>query len=205
MASSFEVTLSSFLHWKGEDPPSNTWRTHRNQQVPDDVRNLWLPATIIHRANNGSYLVQVIGGGKYRHAHDHIQECHLDAVKPDTSNISNVAPAASTSAPATQTVRLLTTGTPTTPMPAAPAATLHTPYKALPTICSPQWTQMPSTWASELDRYSPCCPMPINWKQEATIQASWRDIDFDCPSQMNLMIPWPRMPLVQLLKYCTLN
>ena len=31
---SIEVQLSSFLHWKGEDPPSNTWRTHGNQQVP---------------------------------------------------------------------------------------------------------------------------------------------------------------------------
>ena len=105
--------------------------------VLNDARNLWLPATIIHKANNGSYLVQVIGGGQYRCAHDHIQECHLDAVKPDTSNIGNVAPAASTSAPATQAVRLPTAVTPTTPTPAAPAATLQTPCKALPAVCSP--------------------------------------------------------------------
>ena len=58
--------------------------------------NLWLSATIIHKANNGSYLVQAIGGGQYRCAHYHIWESHLNAVKPDTSNIGDVAPAVST-------------------------------------------------------------------------------------------------------------
>ena len=53
------------------------------------------PATIICKANNGSFLVQIIGGGQYRCAHDHIWECHPDAVKPDTSNIGDVAPATS--------------------------------------------------------------------------------------------------------------
>ena len=47
---------------------------------------------------------------------------------------------------------------------------------------------------SEPDWHSPCCPTPINSKQEATIQASWGDKDHDCPSQMNLIMPWPGMP-----------
>ena len=94
--------------------------------VLNDTRNFWLPATIICKANNGSYLVQVIGSGQYRHAHDHIQEHHPDAVKPDTPNIGDVAPAASTLAPATQVVRLPTAVAPAIPTPAAPAATLQT-------------------------------------------------------------------------------
>ena len=36
------------------------------------ARTLWLPATIICQAAHGSYLVQVVGGGQYRHAHDHM-------------------------------------------------------------------------------------------------------------------------------------
>ena len=81
--------------------------------------------------------VQVIGGGQYRCASDHIQEHHPDAVQPDTSNIGDVAPAASTSAPATQIVRLSMAVAPTTPIPAAPEATLQTPHKAAPAIHSP--------------------------------------------------------------------
>ena len=113
--------------------------------VLNDARNLWLPATIICKAYNGSYLVQVIGGGQYRCAHDHIQECYPDAVKPDTSNICDVAPVASASAPSTQAVRLPTAVAPTTP---TPAATLQTPHKPLPAVSSPQQTQMPSSGAS---------------------------------------------------------
>ena len=87
----------------------NQWGCHKKPpffasqtvSVLNDDRNLWLPSTIICKANNGSYLVQVIGGGQYRCDCDHIWEHHLDAVKPDTSNISNVAPAAFTSAPTT--------------------------------------------------------------------------------------------------------
>ena len=83
-------------------------------------------------------MVKVIGDGQYRCAYDHIWEYHPDAVKPDTSNIGDVAPAASTSAPATQVVRLPTAVAPTTPMLAAPAATLQTSHKALPAVHSPQ-------------------------------------------------------------------
>ena len=105
--------------------------------VLNDMRNLWLPATIICKASNGSYLVHVIGGGQYRCAHDHIWECHPNAVKP----------AAFTSTPATQVVRLPTAVAPVTPTPAAPAAILQTPHKALHAVHSPPWTQMPSTGA----------------------------------------------------------
>ena len=45
---------------------------HQNVSVLNDTRKLWLSATIISKTNNGSYLVQVIGGGQYRCAHDHI-------------------------------------------------------------------------------------------------------------------------------------
>ena len=108
--------------------------------VLNDTRHMRLPATIISKANNGSYLVQVIGTGQYRCACDHIWEHHLDAVKPepDTSNIGDVAPAASTSAPAIPAVRPPTAIAPTRPTPAAPAVILQTPCKALPAVCSPQ-------------------------------------------------------------------
>ena len=116
--------------------------------VLNDTRNLWLPATIISKANLGSYLVQVIGGRQYRCAHDHIQECHLYTVKPDISNIGDVAPTAPTSALATWAVRVPTAVAPVapeTPTPAAPAATLETPCKALPVVHLSQWSEMPST------------------------------------------------------------
>ena len=73
------------------------------------------PCTIICKVSNGSYLVQVIGGGQYRHAHDHFQECHPDPVKPDTSNIGDATPAASTLALSVQAVRLPTAAAPATP------------------------------------------------------------------------------------------
>ena len=113
--------------------------------ILNDARNLWLPATIICKASNGSYLVQVISGGQYRHVHDHIWEHHPHAVKPDTSNIGKIAPAAFTSTHATQAVRPPTAVAPTTPTPAAPAATLQTPCKALPAVHSAWQTQTPST------------------------------------------------------------
>ena len=61
--------------------------------VLNNDKSLWLPAKVIHKANHGLYLVQVIGGGQYRSAHDHIRECHPDAVKAGTSTTADVAPA----------------------------------------------------------------------------------------------------------------
>ena len=61
--------------------------------VLNDTRTLWFPAKVIRQTTHGSYLVQVIGGGQYRHACDHIHERYPDAVKPDTSTTPVVAPA----------------------------------------------------------------------------------------------------------------
>ena len=77
------------------------------------AKTLWLPATVIHQAKHGSYLVQVIGGGQYRCTHDDIHECHPDAVKPDRSTIADVAPATPECSPGMPPVR---------PAPAAPVA-----------------------------------------------------------------------------------
>ena len=52
--------------------------------VLNNDRTLWLPATVVHAADHGSYIVKVIGGAEYRWAWDHIHECHPDAVSPDT-------------------------------------------------------------------------------------------------------------------------
>ena len=51
--------------------------------VLNNDRMLWLPATVVHTATHGSYIVKVIGGAEYRWAWDHICEHHPDAVKPD--------------------------------------------------------------------------------------------------------------------------
>ena len=67
--------------------------------VLNDAKTLWLPATVICRARHGSYLVQVIGGGQYRHVRDHIHECNPDAVKRGTLTSTDVAPATPESSP----------------------------------------------------------------------------------------------------------
>ena len=61
--------------------------------VLNNDRTLWLPATVVHAADHGSYIVQVISSGQYRHAHDHTQEHHPDAIKPDMHTTTDVAPA----------------------------------------------------------------------------------------------------------------
>ena len=68
--------------------------------VLNDARTLWLPAKVICQATHGSYRVQVIGGGQYRCARDHICEHHPDAVKSDTSTTPVVAPATPEALPA---------------------------------------------------------------------------------------------------------
>ena len=115
--------------------------------VLNDARILWLPAKVIHQAAHGSYLVQVIGGGQYRHTHDHIRECHPDAVKDDTSTSPDVAPATpealpvlfAASPPAAPAAPVAPA---TPPQPAAPTATTNTPCKS-PAV--PSRPQMPST------------------------------------------------------------
>ena len=73
--------------------------------ILNDAKTLWLPATVIHQAKHGSYLVQVIGGGQYRRAYNHICEHHPDAVKPDRSTIADVAPATPECSPGMPPVR----------------------------------------------------------------------------------------------------
>ena len=98
--------------------------------VRNNDKSLWLPAKIIQKAEHGSYLVQVIGGGQYRCACDHIHECHPDTVKPGTSTTVDVAPAT----PATPAAPVA----PATPQQAASAATVNTLHKPPPVVCTPQ-------------------------------------------------------------------
>ena len=62
--------------------------------VLNDAKTFWLPATVIRQADHGSYLVEVIGRGRYRWARDHICEQHPEAepMRKDTSSPGNVAP-----------------------------------------------------------------------------------------------------------------
>ena len=105
--------------------------------VLNDARCLWLPATVIHTAHYGSYLVQVIGGGQYQHAHDNIQECHPDVIKPDKHVTTSVAPATPTHLPETQAVQPALCVAPTTPQPAAISNTLQ----KTPTVHMPSHAQ----------------------------------------------------------------
>ena len=99
--------------------------------ILNDAKTLWLPATVIHQAKHGSYLVQVIGGGQYRPACDHIHECHVDAVKPDRSTITDVAPATPECSPGMPPVR---------PAPAAPVAASVAQATTPPNLVAPATT-----------------------------------------------------------------
>ena len=59
--------------------------------VVNNDRILWLPATVVHAADHGPYIVRVIGGAEYRQAQDHIHERHPDAVKSDMHTKVEVA------------------------------------------------------------------------------------------------------------------
>ena len=50
--------------------------------VINNDRTLWLPATVVHAANHGSYIIKVIGRAEYRQ----------DAVKPDMHPEVEVSP-----------------------------------------------------------------------------------------------------------------
>ena len=110
--------------------------------VLNNDKSLWLPAKVIHKADHGSYLVQVIGGGQYRHACDHICERHPDAVIPGTSTIADVAPATPESLlqalPAKPPAAPAAPVASATPQQAASAATTNTPCKPPPAVCIPQ-------------------------------------------------------------------
>ena len=115
--------------------------------VLNDARTLWLPAKVIYQAAHGSYIVQVIGGGQYRCACDHICECHPDAVKDDTSSTPDVASATPESllqaSSAKPSAAHATPVAPATPQQAVLAA--NTPCKPPSAMHTPQQKQMPST------------------------------------------------------------
>ena len=114
--------------------------------VLNNDKSLLLPAKVICKADHGPYLVQVLGGGQYRCAHDHIHEHHPDAVKPGTSTTADVAPATPESLlqapPAKPPAAPVASAT---PQQAASTATANTPHKPPPAVCTPQQQQMPST------------------------------------------------------------
>ena len=95
--------------------------------VINNDRTLWLPATVVHAANHGSYIVKVIGGAEYRQAQDHICECHPDAVKHDTHPKVEVAGQPITTPSTSEAVQLQQA--PTAPAVQTPVA-LATPKQA---------------------------------------------------------------------------
>ena len=119
--------------------------------VLNDTKTLWLPPTVICQARHGSYLVQVIGGGQYRCACDHIHEHHPDAVKPDMSVSTDVAPATPESSPGMFPVR---------PAPAAPATAPVAPATPKPQPAAP----VASTPTNTPRESCSCSADPIHWK-----------------------------------------
>ena len=103
--------------------------------VLNDAKTLWLPTTVIRQAAHGSYLVEVVIGGRYRRACDHICKRHPDAVKKDNTPPGNVAPAmpewpGAPPAHSLPAVPITAPVTPaTTPLPAVPTAKTSTPRK----------------------------------------------------------------------------
>ena len=130
------------------------------------------PATIICKANNGSHLVQVLGGGQYRCAYDHIVECpsgccqtrYIQHWQCSTSCIY-ISSCHSGSETANSCCTCYTNISHTSSY-----ITKSTQSSA----CSTFTTMNTDTihWSpSKPDWHSPCCPTLINSKQEATIQA----------------------------------
>ena len=117
------------------------------------------------------------------------------------SNFGNVVPAASTSSPTTPAVRLPTSVAPTTPTPVAPAATLQTPCQVLPAVCSPWQTQMPL----QARLAQPLLSYANQFKAGSHHPGFLKRNRPRLSLQMNLIVPWPGTPQVQLLKCCTLN
>ena len=99
--------------------------------VLNNDKSLWLPVNVICKADHSSYLVQVIGGGQYRCAHDHIYEHYPGAIKHGISTTEDVAPATPESLLQALSAKPPTAPAapvaPATPQQAAPAATTNTP------------------------------------------------------------------------------
>ena len=131
-------------------------------------RTTWLPATVVHAADHGSYIVQVISGGQYRCACDHICECHSDAIKPDVHTTTDVVPAA-LPAPATRAVHNPSPPpvAPTTPQPAATSWTsvaTCSPWKTPATLHTPQGAQqLAVVW-----QQTGAIPVALHWPARAS-------------------------------------
>ena len=165
--------------------------------VLNDTKTLWLPATVIRQAAHGSYLVEVVVGGCYRRAHDHIRERHPDAVKKDDTPPGNVAPAMPEwpGAPPAHSPPAVPTTAPvaptTTRLPAVPTAKTSTPRKtaARTPVHSPApptgVAQQQTGAAPAAPRRSTRATKPNKW----LIEEMWPDRPW--PNDRC----WPRSPL----------
>ena len=108
--------------------------------VINNDRTLWLPATVVHAADHGSYIIKVIGGDEYRRARDHIRERHPDAVKPDTHPKVEVAGQPITTPSTPEAVQLQQAPTAPTVQPSvAPATPKHAAAQSPTAATCTQW------------------------------------------------------------------
>ena len=119
--------------------------------VLNDAKTFWLPATVIRQADRGSYLVEVIGGGRYRRARDHICEWHPEAepMRKDSCSPGNVAPA-TPEWPGAPPVQKPLTVQKSPPVPKSP------PVQKAPV--APTTTTSPSTGAPQQTGAAPAAP-----------------------------------------------
>ena len=119
--------------------------------VLNDAKTFWLPATVIRQADHGSYLVEVIGGGRYRRARDHICERHPEAepMRKDSCSPGNVAPA-TPEWPGAPPVQKPLTVQKSPPVPKSP------PVQKAPV--APTTTTSPSTGAPQQTGAAPAAP-----------------------------------------------
>ena len=171
------ATQSAAYHDRHCKPKSPLY-AGQTVSVLNDAKTLWLPATVIRRAKHGSYLVQVIGGGQYRRARDHIRERHPDAVKRGALTSTDVAPATPESSPG-----LFPVGPATAAPGAAPVAPATPKPPAVPYSCQTNGHSKETTNCScsaesihwkchKGDWRSTRCHSPINQSQEAPDPAS---------------------------------
>ena len=119
-------------HWKAP------LYTGQSVSVINNDRTLWFPATVVHVADHGSYIVRVISGSEYRQIQDDICERHPDAVRPDTHPKVEVAGQPVTTPSTSEAVQLQqATSAPTVQPSVAPAkpkqAAAQSPTAATPT------------------------------------------------------------------------
>ena len=122
--------------------------------VINNDRTLWLPATVVHAADHGSYIVKVIGGAEYRRAQDHICERHPDAVKPDMHPKVEVAGQPVTTPSTSEAVQLHQTPTAPTVQPSVAPATPKQAAAQSPTAATfTQWkTPVTTDVQPQIDR-----------------------------------------------------